>query len=326
MILVVGATGQVGNLAVRRLAAQGRQVRALVHGPTAGDALSGTGADVAIGDLRDVESLRSALVGVDSIVATANVVAPSRPGDTHRAVEERGYSDLIDEAARVGVRRFVYASVPVTSVDDQVPQLRAKRIVERRLAVSGIPYLSLRFAPFIEVWLALVGSSIPLRGERNATLDRPYRFLRAFRRLSGRTIEDRGLLVVPGPASNRNAFISVHDAAAVLVAAVYDVELTGAVDVGGPQVLSWADVAEIYSKIVGRRVRVLSVPGVVFVVLQKVIAPVAPAASNIMGMNRLIAGLETDWDTRDVNSRLGVAPLRTVEEVLREKAALPAIA
>jgi hypothetical protein len=43
-----------------------------------------------------------------------------------------------------------------------------------------------------------------------------------------------------------------------------------------------------------------------------------------MGLNRLIATAETPWDTTDVARRLGVHPLRTVEQVLREKAALPA--
>ena len=34
--------------------------------------------------------------------------------------------------------------------------------------------------------------------------------------------------------------------------------------------------------------------------------------------------LQTDWDTRETTDRLGVTDLRTVREVLTEKAALPA--
>jgi hypothetical protein len=44
-----------------------------------------------------------------------------------------------------------------------------------------------------------------------------------------------------------------------------------------------------------------------------------------MGVNRLIAGSETDWDTTDTATQLGLGPLRTVEEVLRAKAALPPV-
>jgi len=42
--------------------------------------------------------------------------------------------------------------------------------------------------------------------------------------------------------------------------------------------------------------------------------------------DRLIAVSETDWDTAAVTDRLGVHDLRTVEEVLREKAALQPLA
>ena len=42
-----------------------------------------------------------------------------------------------------------------------------------------------------------------------------------------------------------------------------------------------------------------------------------------MGLNRLLATSETDWDTAAAAGRLGLGPLRTVEEILREKAALP---
>ena len=308
---------------MRQLAARREPVRALVRPTSGADDLVTAGAQIVTGDLRDPDSLDSAVSGVTGIIATANVVAPSRQGDTH-AAEMRGYSELIDRARRAGVPRFAYASVPVTRLDNEVPQLKAKRFVERRLAESGISHLSLRFAPFTEVWLALVGSSLPLRGEPRATLLRPYRFLRAFRKVSGRTIEDRGLMVLPGPATNRNAFISIHDAARALIAAIDVPDMTGAVDVGGPEVVSWAEVARTYADVLNRPVRVLSVPGAAFTVLQKLLAPVAPAAANIMGLNRMIAQTSTDWDTSEVTQRLGVHGLRTMRQVLQDKAALAA--
>ena len=43
-----------------------------------------------------------------------------------------------------------------------------------------------------------------------------------------------------------------------------------------------------------------------------------------MALNRLLATAESPWDTSAVTRRLGVDPLKTVEQVLREKAALPA--
>ena len=323
MILVVGATGQLGSLIVRELARQGRPVRAMVRQPDTGRDLVEAGAELVDADLLRPDTLDEALRGVRVVIATANVIVPTRRGDTHQGLA-RGYADLIERAQAAGVQRFVYASVPETPLDDAVPLIRAKRRVEELLTASRMSEVSVRMPPFTEVWLALAGSSVPLRGEPRATVARPYGLLRGFRGLTGRTVERRGLMVVPGSASIRNAFISVHDAARVMVALVDAPEITGPLDVGGPEVLAWTDVARIFGEVLGRPVRVRTTPVGVFTAGQRLLARIAPSASNVMGLNRLIATAETPWDTTEVARRLGVHPLTTVEQVLREKAALPA--
>jgi len=320
MILVVGATGQVGSLVVRRLRADGEPVRAMVRDPQSAADLAATGAELAMADLARPETLDAALDGVTAVVATANATVPVRPGDS--AAVDTGYAELVRRAERSGVSRFVLASVPVTDLDDLVPVARTKRRTEQLLAESGMSWMSLRMPPFTEVWLALVGSELPLRGEERTTLGRAYPTLRRFRRITGRTVERRGLMVVPGPRAARQAFLSVHDAAAALAAAVRCETGSGAVELGGPEALSWTEVAGIYERVLGRRVRVVSQPAAGFAVLSRVLAPVAPSLAGVMALDRLIATSETDWDTADAARRLGLGPLRTVEEILREKAAL----
>lgn len=323
MILVVGATGQLGSLVVGELGRQGRPVRAMVRPPDTGQDLAEAGAELVTADLLRPETLDEALRGVRAVIATANVVAPTHREDTHEALA-RGYEELIARARAAGVQRFVYASVPDTPLDDVVPMIRAKRRVEELLAASGMSWVAVRMPPFTEVWLALVGSSLPLRGERRATVARPYGFLRRFRRVTGRSVEDRGVMVLPGSAATRNAFISVHDAARVMVAAVDATDLTGPLDVGGPEVLTWIDVARVFGEVLGRPVRIRTTPVGVFTAAQRALTRVAPSASNVMGLNRLLATSETPWDTTEVARRLDVHPLKTVEQVLRAKAALPA--
>ena len=87
--------------------------------------------------------------------------------------------------------------------------------------------------------------------------------------------------------------------------------------------LTWTDVARIFGEVLGRPVRIRTTPVAVFMAGQRLLAGVAPSASNVMGLNRLLATSETPWDTTDAARRLGVHPLTTVEQVLREKAALP---
>jgi uncharacterized protein YbjT (DUF2867 family) len=324
VILVVGATGQVGSLVVRRLRADGAAVRAMVRNPASAADLAATGAELTVGDLRRPETLDAALEGVTAVVATANATAPVHRGDTAAAVEN-GYAELVTSAERAGVSRFVLASVPETDLDETVPVARTKRRTEELLAASGLSWLSLRMPPFSEVWLALVGSELPLRGEERTTLGRAYPTLRRFRRVTGRTVERHGLMLVPGPASARQAFLSVHDAAAGLAAAVRPETGTGPVDLGGPEALSWTDVARIYERVLDRRVQVVSQPAAIYAVLSRVLRPVAPSLAGVMGLNRLLATSQSDRDTTDAARRLGLGTLRTVEQILREKAALPPV-
>jgi hypothetical protein len=66
------------------------------------------------------------------------------------------------------------------------------------------------------------------------------------------------------------------------------------------------------------------VPAWGYAVPQRLFARVAPSLAGTMGLSRLIATSETARTTPDVVERLGLGPLRTVEQVLGEKAALPA--
>jgi hypothetical protein len=91
--------------------------------------------------------------------------------------------------------------------------------------------------------------------------------------------------------------------------------------VAGPDVLTWNDVATLYSQVLARPVGVTALPAALFRGLQLVIRPVAPVASNIMGTNWLSATAQTPWDSSELTSLLAVPRLRTVQEFLTEKAA-----
>jgi uncharacterized protein YbjT (DUF2867 family) len=75
MILVTGATGNVGGALLRQLSADGHPVRALVRTPEKADDLRGIDCETAVGDLARPESLDDALRGVDA----AFLVTPGQP-------------------------------------------------------------------------------------------------------------------------------------------------------------------------------------------------------------------------------------------------------
>jgi nucleoside-diphosphate-sugar epimerase len=222
------------------------------------------------------------------------------------------------------VQRIVLPSVPATPVDAHVPMTAARRTLEERVALAVPGSVILRFPPFMEVWLALVGSSLPLRAEQHATVGRPSPFLRRFRAATGSTVEKRGLMLVPGPTTHRQAFIAVADAAAACVVALGRDDLAGqTIDVAGPEVLTWVDVARIFSDVLGRPVRAVSTPSAVFAVLAAALRPIAPVPSQTMALNRYLGASETPW-TPGGGGLVDPATMTTVEHLLRSKAALPA--
>ncbi|MGE5277224.1 MAG: SDR family oxidoreductase, partial [Acidobacteriota bacterium] len=262
-VLVVGATGQLGTAVVRRLGGAGFPVRALARRGSAYQHLQGDRVSIAFGDLRDAASLDEACRGVETVVATANAVVP-RGGGRFGDTEERGYTNLIAACRLRGVRRFIHMSVPKTPFDARVPTFAAKRRVEAALAESGLEVSVFRGSLFMDDWFALMGSSIPMRGAEVHTLRRPFWFSRAFLGAVGHLIERRGVALVPGDGRTRHAFIALDDVAGILSAAVAAPGSTGVFEIGGPEVLSWREVVERFSEVLGRGIRSLYTPAGVY--------------------------------------------------------------
>src|SRR6516225_5372338 len=164
LVLVVGATGQLGSVVVRKLCARSARVRALVRPGARVDHLKALSVEISEGDLLDVASVRRSCAEIDAIIATATATQPRKSADTLRSVDCNGYRHLIDAARQFGVQQFVYASVSTVPEEDRIPLFRHKRTTERYLAASGLPFTIIRAAIFMDVAFAMMGSDLPLRG------------------------------------------------------------------------------------------------------------------------------------------------------------------
>jgi nucleoside-diphosphate-sugar epimerase len=108
--LVTGATGFTGGHLARALAGRGRTVRALVRS-IAGVDLEQAGIEPVVGDLRDRRALGAAMRDVDTVYNIAAVYRQAGvPRATYRAVNADAVGQLVEEAARAGVRRVVHCS------------------------------------------------------------------------------------------------------------------------------------------------------------------------------------------------------------------------
>jgi nucleoside-diphosphate-sugar epimerase len=117
-ILVTGGAGYVGSIVVDELLGRGYKVRALdslLHGsvPSLLLAWGHPEFEFVHTDVREEESCRAALEGVDAVVHLAAIVgdpACSRDPELARAVNLEATKRLLDDARTAGVARFLFAS------------------------------------------------------------------------------------------------------------------------------------------------------------------------------------------------------------------------
>jgi uncharacterized protein YbjT (DUF2867 family) len=136
-ILVTGATGTVGREVVAQLVKRGADVRALVRDPEKANVPARVG--VVQGDLLDVDSLRSAFAGISTLFLLNAVV----PDEFTQALI------ALNVAREAGIERIVYLSVIHADLYVNVPHFAGKFGVERMIEQMGIHGTILRPAYFI---------------------------------------------------------------------------------------------------------------------------------------------------------------------------------
>ncbi|MFI1227379.1 MULTISPECIES: NAD(P)H-binding protein [unclassified Streptomyces] len=135
MILVTGATGNIGRELLRQLDADGlgADVRALTRDAVRAGAVVPDGFEVAEGDLGRAGSLKSALGGVRSMFLVSGV------GDD---------AGVLDAARDAGVEHVVLVSSITVVTHPHLGPARANLAVERRLRESGMAWTVLRPTQF----------------------------------------------------------------------------------------------------------------------------------------------------------------------------------
>ena len=142
-VLVSGATGDTGRAAVKEAITLGLDVRAMVHNNDArSTALEKRGAEVVLGDLLEIDSVRAAMEGVDA----AYFVWPVAPGLIHATV------NFAQAASEAGVPTVVNLSQRSANRFSTSNSCRDSFIAEQVLNWSGLSVIHLRPTYFLE-WL-----------------------------------------------------------------------------------------------------------------------------------------------------------------------------
>jgi uncharacterized protein YbjT (DUF2867 family) len=155
VILVVGATSGLGADICRRLRERRMPVRALVREGTAtgkAERLRQMGVELCVGDLTHMMSVAAACQDADAVINAASCVLCPKATDSIESVERQGGITLVEFARKLGVRRFVYVTLPRT-LRTHCPLLRARAEVEDRVAHSGMTFTILCTNYFMDSWL-----------------------------------------------------------------------------------------------------------------------------------------------------------------------------
>lgn len=223
--LVIGGSGFTGRQVLACGSLEG-EVFATARSLRAGQVISGLGATPVAGDLEDVSSIQSALLGV----RPTRVIVVASLGFGHAA-------DLVATIESAGSPRCVFTSTTgiFTSLNPASKKVRVA--AEESIVNSSLDYTIVR--PTM-----IYG----LPGDRNME-----RLLRSLRRFP--------LVFAPNGGTNLQQPVHVDDLAKALVAAASSEGASRrAINVPGPRPLAFHEVATLAAQAVGRSCRVISVP------------------------------------------------------------------
>jgi uncharacterized protein YbjT (DUF2867 family) len=223
VILITGATGNVGGELVAQLVGRGESVRAMTRRPEA--ARFPGGVEIVRGDLSDRASVAAALVGVDRMFLMSAQVTGSAPAPTHDI--------MVASCARfAGVRHIVKLSVLGGGGDDmRDPITRWHHEAEAAIRESGIEWTLLRPGRFMSnalQWAPMI------RGDGKVRI--------AF-------------------ATRPTASIDPSDIASVALRALTEPGHAGkAYELSGPETLTPTDELQILSTVLNRPLELIALP------------------------------------------------------------------
>lgn len=224
LCLVTGASGYIGGRLVPRLLADGHQVRCLVRTPDKlRDVPWRDQVEVVGGDLLDEDGVRSACEGVDALYYLVHSLnAPGFARLDRRAALITGQC-----ARRAGVSRMVYLGGVHPAAGELSEHLGSRAEVGEILLRSGVPTVVLQAAVII--------------GSGSASFEM-LRYL----------TERLPVMVTPRWVRNRVQPIAVRDVLHYLVSALrMPSSVNRTFDIGGPDVLTYAEMMQGYAAVAG---------------------------------------------------------------------------
>ena len=223
-ITITGATGDVGGKTLDQLLEMGATVRAIARRPEQVATFEKRGVPAALSTLDDLPALTRAFEGSDQVL----IVTAAGP---EQALHGR---NAVFAAKQAGVRAIVHLSTGDANPSSSVPWARAPWHTDELIKMSGLEYTILHPSAFMQ---NLIQFAIPIK--------RGF-----FPQTTG-----RGAV----------AWTDTNDIARVAATVLYEGKHGGSEPlITGPVALTSREVAEIFSQVLGRRIRYVHLPSRVF--------------------------------------------------------------
>ena len=226
-VLVAGATGYLGRFVAREFKARGHFVRALARSPEKLAPLQGSLDEIVKAEVTWPETLDDVCDGIDVVFSSIGITK-QKDGLTFRDVDYQGNKNLLKAAQRAGVETFIYVSV---FNGPNLPHLAIVKAHEDFVAVlraSGLNYAVLRPTGY-------------------------FSDMEQFLEMA-----QKGRVYLIGRGNNRVNPIHGADLAACCVDALEGDHQE--IDVGGPETLTYREIAGLAFQSLGQPVRIITIP------------------------------------------------------------------
>ena len=221
MILITGATGKSGSATANELFKLGASYRALIRNPEKENDLKEIGADVILGSVEDKDSLESAMTDIETVL----ILLPN--SEDQLSLEKL----IVDMSVASGVKSIVKVSSIEATPDATSPIPKLHQESEDYIKASGLDWTMIKPNFYMQNLLSSAG-----------------------------TIKEQDKIFLP-MGDGKTGMIDTRDVGKVLAKVLTEEgHASKNYSITGPEILSFHDVAEKFSNVLGRKIDYVDMP------------------------------------------------------------------
>lgn len=234
-IALAGAYGKLGSDILKVLVENGHNVNALDMSEKEIEGLNKKKVHFYKIDVTNPSTLKGTLDGCEVVISTVGLTATSAKL-TNYDIDYQGNLNILEEAKKSKVKKFIYISVIRADEDKSVPMLHAKYLFEEKLKESGLSYIIYRPTGYF------------------------YDFVKAFRPMI-----EKGTVNLLGKKDYQCNVIDTIDFANYIVDHIKDDNVI--TSIGGKESYTYKELAELCFKAANKDVVIKRAPAFLFTIL-----------------------------------------------------------